>query len=123
MDTVIMTRGDTRTLELTIVDVDTHAVDLTDVYLWFTAKRSLNDTDDQAILRKTSALGGGITVTDAAGGLAKIDLVPADTIDIPGTQGLTLFWDLQSKSSSDAIVTLDEGVMVIKAGVTRSYVP
>lgn len=122
MDTIIMTRGDSRTLDLHVVDKEGVNVDLSSVFLWFTAKLSLEDGDDTAILRKTSS-GGGIVVVDAAQGTAKIDLSPADTIAIPGKQGLTLFWDLQSKSNSGLIATLDHGTMVILAGVTRSYVP
>lgn len=122
LETLILTRGDDRTLELTIVDKEGAAVNLTDTYLWFTAKVSLNDSDDEAVIFKTTG-GGGITITDASGGLAEITLAPIDTINIPGRQSLTLFWDLQSKSSSDKITTLDGGTMVIKAGVTRTYVP
>lgn len=122
MDTIVMTRGDSRTLDIHVVDKLGVDVDLTSVFLWFTAKLSLEDGDDTAILRKTTG-GGGITITDAAHGGATVTLAPADTLNIPGKQGLSLFWDLQSRSNSGLIATLDQGTMVIKAGATRSYIP
>lgn len=121
MDTIIMTRGDSRVVDLHVVDKEGADVDLTSVTLWFTAKLSLEVADSSAIIRKTTG-GGGIAITDAAHGVGTITFAPADTISIEGKQGLTLFWDLQSKTVAGLVTTLDSGTMVIKAGVTRDYV-
>lgn len=121
MDTIVMTRGDTPTIDIHVVDKDGVDVDLSTVSLWFTAKRKITDTDAQAVIRKTTA--SGITLVSPSAGTAKIVFAVTDTINIEDPQALVLFWDLQTRTSAGVITTVDSGSMVIKAGITRAYVP
>lgn len=120
MDTIVMTRGDDRTIDVTVTDKDGAAVNLNTVTaLWFTVKSKVTDVDDSAMIRKT--LGAGITVVSAPAGTAKIAIDAADTRNWPGKRGQTFFWDLQGKDNSGKIITLDRGVFVLTADVTRAY--
>ena len=72
--------------------------------LWFTAKGLLGDGDEQALIRKSTASGEGIVITDAQQGKATLLIDSADTASI--AQETELFFDLQLKDAEGAIVTL-----------------
>lgn len=115
-----MTRGDDRVIDVTVTDKDGAPVNLATVSaLWFTVKSKVTDLDGMSIIRKT--LGAGITVVNASLGTAKVAIDAADTRDWPGKRGQTFFWDLQGKDNSGKIITLDRGVFVVMADVTRAY--
>jgi hypothetical protein len=118
-----MTRGDDRILQVTCTDKDDLPVDITDVFLWFTAKASVTDADSAAPIRKTSS--SGIDIVDAAQGTATVTLVPSDTInvDLPSRKGTILYWDVQGRDVDNKIITLDRGIMVVEADVTGSSTP
>lgn len=119
MSTVVMKRGDDRVLDVTCVDRDGEPVDITDVFLWFTAKRSKADADTAAVLRKDSI--DGIAIVVAAEGTATVTLDSADTEDL--LVATVLYWDVQGKDGDGKIITLAEGILVIEADVTRTTVP
>lgn len=68
-------RGDSATLYLTVTDSDGEAFDLTGYTIKFTAT-------GRVTISKTSAVGGGIEITNAAGGLATITLLTTDTATV-----------------------------------------
>jgi hypothetical protein len=114
MTTLSMTRGDDRTLDLAVT-FDGAPVDLSGAQLWWTAKMRHLDTDADAVIRKSSA--DGITVVDAAGGLATVAIKPEDTATLPGSNAL--WWDLQVKSGG-LVHTIAKGRLVVNADVTRT---
>lgn len=113
--TLLMTRGDDVTLDVIATDQGA-PVDLTGAGVWWTAKRRHLDADDDAVIRKT--VGAGITVTNPAGGLATVDLVPADTAGLGNS--VALWWDLQVKDGAGKVRTLAAGRLVVNADVTRA---
>lgn len=107
-------RGDSDTLNVTATDKG-DPLDLTDTDLRFTAKRGLNDGDDDAIIVKT--LADGITVTDALGGLASIAIDPEDTDGL--ANDAVLVWDLQA-TQGETVRTLADGTLRITRDVSRT---
>jgi hypothetical protein len=93
-------------------------LDLAGKVLWFTAKRRLTDIDAVAVFQKSST-GGGITVTNAPGGLASIDVLHEDTIGLSSRADTTLHWDVQVVAGVD-VKTLDEGTWLIRVDVTQN---
>lgn len=118
VDALVMTRGDDRTFEITALDKDGDPANLTDVDLWFTAKRSPLDLDLNAVIQKT--VGAGITIVgDPTDGIAAISVLAADTLALDD-QGAVLFWDLQSRTVTLLVTTLARGTLVVTGDITRS---
>jgi hypothetical protein len=80
--------------------------------LSFTAKNNKSDTT--AVISKS--LGSGLTVTDAANGIAVLTIDPADTSSLTCDPDV-LWWDLIVKDATDAVYTLNSGRMIIAAPV------
>lgn len=117
MSILYVTRGDDEIYELTLRQANGQPLNLTGAGLWFTVKRSHQETDAQAVVRKT--IGQGITVVDAAAGRADVRLLPADTAALPG-QRLTLVWDCQVKDAAGLVSTADSGQLVVEPDVTQA---
>lgn len=111
-------RGDGETYLLTVTEDDA-PLDLTDAEIWMTAKRHIRDADADAIFQKT--VGDGITITDDTGGLATVELVPADTSSL-AARTIRLVYDVQVKLSSGRIVTPLKGKLTVEPDVTVSIV-
>ena len=113
-----MTRGDSHVMTVSVLNSDGTAQDLTDVDLWFTAKRRHSDSDDRAILAYSTDL-DGIEITDAAAGLAEVTIEAGDTADLPGNRTV-LVWDLQGVDGAGTVITLAQGKLRILADVTQT---
>lgn len=115
--TLTMWRGDTPIWELAVVDDGGAPFDLTGYTLYFTAKQALSDADP-GVFQLTN--GAGITVTDAAGGLATIQPRRADTNTL--TADVTLFYDVQLSQAAapDQTFTVERGTLLIARDVTRA---
>ena len=118
MTDFVMTRGDSHILNVTALNSDGSAQDLTDIDLWFTAKRRFTDPDDRAVLAYSTDL-GGIEITDAAGGLAEVTIDAVDTADLSADRTV-LVWDLQGLDGVGTVVTLAQGKLRILADVTQT---
>lgn len=115
-----MYRGDTKKLDFTITDpgqVGSPAVNLTGKTLKFTLKRSVGDTDVNAITQKT--IGSGIVVTNAAAGQCRVTLSPADTAGLTDTRKVILQWDLQLTDGAE-VTTVAAGQLTLTPDVTRT---
>lgn len=111
-----ITRGDTTTLNVSCFQTDgVTPLNITGYTLWFTAKYVVADADPGVFQKTTTA--GGITITNAAGGIATVSLVPTDTSSLAG---VVLLWDLQGKDPSGNITTLASGTLTITADITRA---
>lgn len=88
--------------------------------LLLTAKRKLSDTYAAAIIKKTSAVGGGITITNAAQGLAQTQILPADTAALCANgKREKLFYDLELQTAAGDTETVEVGELLIKSGRDR----
>lgn len=113
-----MVRGDSPSFDLDINNPDGSAFNLTGATLVMSAKRHGDDPDYRALFTKTSAGGGStISITNAAGGLARVDMKPIDTRDVQ-TPAL-LWYDVQVSFPSGAIYTPISGWLTVEGDATR----
>ena len=115
-----MIRGDTEWLDTKATQADgTTALDLTGATIYCTAKLNPGDADP-GHFQKTNATGGGITVTNATGGLMETKIVKADTSGLTATT--TLFWDIQVNTAAGNSHTIDWGTIDVDAtwDITRA---
>lgn len=112
-----MYRGDTPIWNLAVVDSTGAPFDLTGYTLYFTAKRQISDADPGVFQLTT---GAGITVTNAAGGLATIQPRRADTNTL--TEDASLFYDIQVSEIAGSLetFTVDRGTLLITRDITRA---
>lgn len=119
MSDIVGVKGDTESYDLTIVDAEGEAIDLTGSELWFTIKVNQADTDAAALVQKTS--GSGITHADEqdgdGAGLATVALEPEDTEKLLARD---YYYDVQMKSPAGAVTTVVAGTFTLSADVTRS---
>ena len=114
--TETMFRGDTKLITLTITK-NGAALNITGFHVWFTGKLAISDTDVQAIFQR-STINGGVTLTNAASGIATVVIRPIDT-DSLATETI-LFCDAQMRDSSGNITTLATGKITVLPEITRS---
>ncbi len=116
MTYLTIVRSDDETLDILVTDQDTGAaINLTGATLKWMAKRRRNDADVDALISK--AIGTGITVTNAAGGVAEVAITAANTNAIvPGAY----YWELQSVDAAAKTHTLAGGRIVILPDLIRS---
>ncbi len=116
MSYLTIVRSDDETLDILVTDEDTGAaVDLTSADITWMAKRRRNDADVDALI--TKAIGSGVTVTSAVGGVAEVAIAAADTDAItPGAY----YWELQSVDAAGKTHTLAGGRIVILPDLIRS---
>lgn len=117
-----MTRGDSAVFEVAVAipatayDQVPTPVDITGATIWFTAKRRLADADGSAVIAKVTP--SGVVITSAAGGLAEVRLAAADTASLEAPT--TLHYDVQVRDATGQTRTVDAGLLVIQADVTRA---
>ncbi len=112
-----ITRGDTKRFDLTVTDELTGAaIDLTGATMWFTVKRSRSEPDSVKQFQKTTS--DGITIASGSSGTATLIIAPADSASMDPAR--LYVWDLQIKSSTGAIYTVDSGPLAVLGDVTRA---
>ncbi len=84
----------------------------------FTVKTTEFDTtvDDSTAIFKLNVT----SHVDAAGGISKIQLVPADTATLTPTD---YFYDIKVKEAGGAVYTLESGVLRLEASATNRTAP
>jgi hypothetical protein len=111
-----LSRGDTGRWNLAF------SVPLTGAKLWFTAKRNVGDTDSLAVI-SLSTTAGGITITDAAAGLAQLVIPSSATASLLTPlppAALYLFYDIQLREADATVTTMFSGKLRIMADITQS---
>ena len=95
--------------ELTFKDVDGNAIDLTDCLVFFTVKRNIDDTDDQAIIKKEID-----DFAEPTSGIATLWLTHDDTNIDPGYYA----FDIQLKDTADQISSSSRGTFIVEQDIT-----
>lgn len=110
-----MWRGDTEVFDAAIT-VAAAAVNITGCSLTFTAKRSLQDADADAVFQLTTP--SEIVITDGPNGLCQILVASADTsaLLVP----TLCYCDLQLVDTFGNVSTTATGALMIKIDVTRT---
>jgi hypothetical protein len=118
-------RGNTRRLNHAVTRRDEDGVaqpeNLAGASLLFTAKRNKSDTYAQAIIKKTTVVDEGITITDSAGGLAQTLILPADTVGL--TARTVLFYDLELQTALNEVETVEYGTIIVELDITDATDP
>jgi hypothetical protein len=112
-----MYRGDSAIFNLEAKQFDGSPLDVSSGTLFFTAKTSSRQSDEDAVFQKDSH-GNGITITNGASGLFSVYLSPSDTSDIYAPSYLV--WDIQFVTTGGNVFTLMDGTMLVRADVTHS---
>lgn len=109
-------RGETLVLEVPVVK-DAAPFDLTNCLLFFTLRAQLvpsDPNDAAALLRKD--IGAGITIINAAAGMAQVTLSPTDTESLP--VDVDLFYDIKLKQAAGAMTDIARGIIQVAEQVT-----
>lgn len=105
-DDFVVYTGNTKYLRVTLTDPDGSAHNLTGESINFVAKAT--KAGDALI---TKNLVSGIEVVNAAGGVLKVSLLPADTTNL--TEG-SYYYEIKVTSALNEPVTVLDGLMVVK---------
>lgn len=79
MNTLDIDHGGTHVYTMTFVDENGDPLNITGLTIRLMAKKKVTDDDSAAILSFDNGTVGGITITDAAGGIAELTVEPGDT--------------------------------------------
>lgn len=83
-------RGETLSINVSVIDDASAAVDITG---WTLEASFRNAENDPALIGAKKTIGSGITVTNAAGGLFTIALPASETVN-EAMRNLDRFWDV-----------------------------
>jgi hypothetical protein len=115
-------RGDTKKWTITVARNGV-AVNLTGAYLWFTAKNSTDDSDDQAIIAVVSALqnsqGKIVLESPLSAGIATLWFFPPATDFLHAPENLQ--YDIQMQEADGTNTTIAVGVLQITPDVTNRH--
>ena len=109
MTEIRVPRGDDKTWNLTFVDEDGNAIDLTGATIFFTVKINKADADSDAVIDVDQA-----SHTNAAGGLSSITITNSETDLKPENY----FYDFQLVDSGGLVTTVLSGIFKITQDVT-----
>lgn len=114
-----MSRGDSQSFEVPVINPLTEGpLNLTGAKIWFTAKYNYVDPDERAAIR-LNTVDGGVVITDALRGLARIDIEPIHTRAFP--DGIVrLVYDVQVKDASGFVTTIESGTLKVFPDVSRA---
>jgi len=110
-----MWRGDTEAFDAAIT-VSNVPADITGCSLRFTAKRSLQDSDANAVFQVVTPT--EIVITNGPGGLCTINVASTDTNT--ETQAIRCYCDLQLVDTFGNVSTTATGTLLIKMDVTET---
>lgn len=106
-----MIRGDTYSRQFVVIQ-DGQFYNLTGATVRMTFKWSLGDSDGNAVKILTSAVGGGIVINDAKGGVFTFTLNPSDTSGMPPKR-VDLYYDAQVTDNLGNVYTVAYGKLAI----------
>lgn len=113
-------RGDTKSWVLTLTRGSSPVLFPIGTQFWFTAKNSLLDPDDQAVIAfdsSTSFDEGVFTITSTLLGTALLTLKPVATLNL--VPPITLQYDIQLKENDGTVSTVAVGTLAITPDATQ----
>lgn len=119
MSTLIqIKRGDTGRYDIACFTKAGGPLSLVGAVLRLYAKLDVTALDAAASIKKDSAGIGGITITDAGNGLARLVIAPSDTSAF--TSSTQLYFDLQVTEADGTVTTLFDGILAVSMDVTQT---
>lgn len=115
---LVIDQGDDEEIELTALQPGgSSPLDLSGCTIWFVVRVRPSSTD--TLIEKTTT--SGITVTDAAAGLATVTIGNSDTANLDDKYlNANLAWEAQVKDGSGKIITLGRGKFTITRELVRA---
>lgn len=113
-------RGDTFDYAATVTETDGSAHDLTGETLWFTMKVNRTDPDSAAVATAYWIDGGassGLSVATPSTGGFRLQFAASVTAN--WSAEATYVYDVQVKSATGLITTVDEGTVTIRGDITQ----
>jgi hypothetical protein len=104
-------QGDDETLELTILDQDGVAINITNYGIKLTVWDPLTK---EILITKTSAIPSEIQKVTPASGRADVYIASSDTVDMKGAYE----FDVQLTSAGGAVQTVDKDIFVVKEDIS-----
>jgi hypothetical protein len=92
-------------------------IDLTGATVWFTAKKTLSDGDEEAPGFQLSTVAGGVEVIDPVAGLYRVTIPPSATVALEGP--MVFQWDVQVRTTEPQTRTVARGTISVHLDVTR----
>jgi transcription elongation GreA/GreB family factor len=109
---ISMHSGDTRRLEVTVVDEASAAVDLTTAssIIWALSKKDADSVAPRGSSLVSKDIGSGVTVTDAVNGRVDVAIASADTAALAGDY----YHEIQVTMGGDISTVLYGTVTIVK---------
>lgn len=109
-------RGDTKVFNLSFKDTDGQPIDITGHELWFTMKKKLTDSDDQAILQKRVVFPSS---SESEGGVGTLSLTSHETKEIDPE---IYYYDIQKviPENPPVVATVMSGKIAVLSDITRN---
>jgi len=104
---IVLYRGDSKTIDFTVLDANEDTVDITDAEAIFTAREGESDTT--AIITDT------LTITDGSGGVMRLELKPEQTTISPKSYAA----DIQLTMPDSTVATVWRSRFIVRWDVTR----
>ena len=112
-----MIRRDNYSFEIAVV-LNGEPVDLTGCSLTMTAKYSVTDLDASAVFTRSTST-SGITITDATGGIALVEIVTSNTTALP-LHLVNLVYDIEMIDASAKRYTVLSGILSVYPDVSSA---
>lgn len=94
-------------------------IDLTGATIWFTAKRSLADADDDPPGFQQSTVAGGVQIIDPTLGQYQVTIDPASTVGLTEAGSFTCDVQVRTAGSLQTLTVL-RGTLSVALDVTRT---
>lgn len=111
---VCITRGTSKTFQITVTDGSNRAVDLTGSRVLFSVKQAL--ADSRPLIQKDSNFGSQILITNPRCGIAQIYVTPADTQFLDPEDYLYDVWVVLTGGNRYAVIPTS--IFQVQPGVT-----
>ena len=108
-------RGDDKYYALTFTYDSGSTIDISDWIIFFTVKKDMDDSDDDAVIKQNIGTGQDYDPSDPTNGVSRIHLTDSNTsIDIRN-----YYYDVQVKKSNGDILTILEGSFTVTPDISN----
>lgn len=116
-NSIVIVRGSSKTLELTVTDEDDKVVDLTGGRVYFSVK--VSTSDPQPLFQKSSLVTTQAEITQPRLGIARIYLQPSDTQNLDPHEYVFDVWVILANGKRYPVVK--PSIFAVQPGV--SFIP
>jgi len=117
---VLVVKGTDKTIRALVTDTSSVAINLTEALVRFMVKKSVHDSDDDALITKISSVAVQCVITSPLGGLVEAYLVPSDTESMDA--GIYSFdFRVQLSNTKIYIVPTPAGTIEVRDRITRAF--